>query len=102
MSVIVELSIFPMGKGESLAPEVSRAVRLIKDSGLPYKFGPMSTCVEGEWDEVMDLVSRCHAELRKDSSRVLLYLRADSRDGENRMHSKVESVQSLFDEPLKS
>ncbi len=36
MSVIVELSIFPMDKGSSLSPYVSRAVRIVKESGLPY------------------------------------------------------------------
>ncbi len=101
MSVIVELSIFPLGKGEGVSAEVARAVKLIEESGLSYGFGPMSTCIEGEWGEVMALITRCHDELRKDCSRVLVYLRADSRDGENRMQSKVEAVERHFSAPLK-
>ncbi len=93
MSVIVELSIFPLGVGESVSKDVAKAVQLIKDSGLDYRFGPMSTCIEGEWREVMDLVTRCHDLLREEHSRVLVYMRADSRDGEKRMQSKVQSVE---------
>ena len=59
MSVIVEFSIFPMDKGESLSPYVARALNVIQESGLAYELNPMGTCVEGEWSEVMALVDRC-------------------------------------------
>lgn len=98
MSVIIELSIFPLGKGESVSKDVAKAVRLIRESGLPHQFGPMSTSIEGEWHEVMDLVTRCHDLLRKENSRVLVYMRADSRDGENRMQYKVRAVEEHLEQ----
>jgi uncharacterized protein (TIGR00106 family) len=94
MSVIVEFSIFPMDKGESLSPYVARALKLIQNSGLPYELNPMGTCVEGEWNDVMSLVDRCFQELQKDSNRISLSLKADYRKGTSgRLKSKVESVQ---------
>ena len=94
MSVIVEFSIFPMDKGESLSPYVARALKMIQDSGLPYELNPMGTCVEGEWGDVMDLVDRCFQELQKDCNRINLALKADYRKGPGgRMKSKVVSVQ---------
>jgi uncharacterized protein (TIGR00106 family) len=93
MSVIIEFSIFPMDKGESLSKEVSRALQIIKDSGLPYELNPMGTCVEGEWKELMALVDRCFQELQKDSHRVYLALKADYRKGPaGRLKSKVASI----------
>ena len=93
MSVIVEFSIFPMDKGESLSPYVARALNLIQESGLPYELNPMGTCVEGEWKEVMALVDRCFQELQKDCSRINLALKADYRKGPpGRLKGKVESV----------
>jgi len=93
MSVIVEFSIFPMDKGESLSPYVARAFKLIENSGLPYELNPMGTCVEGEWNDVMSLVDGCFQELQKDCSRISLSLKADYRKGTSgRMKSKVESV----------
>lgn len=93
MSVMVELSIFPLDKGDSLSQYVSRAVQIIKDSGLNYSLGPMGTSFEGAWEEVMDVVDRCFTELQKDSDRIYIALKADYRTGqENRMQEKVESV----------
>lgn len=100
MSVIVEFSIFPLGAGESVSGEVAKAVDLIRKSGLPYKFGPMSTSIEGEWSEVMDVVTRCHDLLREDNNRVLLYIRADSRDGGNRMQQKMSAVKNAIGEDV--
>ncbi|MDZ4164416.1 MAG: MTH1187 family thiamine-binding protein [Smithellaceae bacterium] len=94
MSVIVELSIFPMDKGSSLSPYVSRAVRIVKESGLPYQLGPMGTCIEGEWAEVMAVVNKCLEELKKDSSRIIINMRADYQAGKNgRLEGKVRSVE---------
>ena len=47
MSTIVEFSIFPMDKGESLSPYVARALKLIQDSGLPYELNPMAPVWKG-------------------------------------------------------
>lgn len=65
MSVIINLSIFPIDKGESVGSYVARAIKIIKESGLEYNFGPMSTSIEGEWDEVMGVVNRCFQDLKK-------------------------------------
>ena len=93
MSVIVEFSIFPLDKGESLSPYVARALKLIQDSGLPYGLNPMGTCVEGDWNDVMALVDRCFQALEKDCNRISLSLKADFRKGPSgRMKSKVASV----------
>lgn len=94
MSVIIEFSIFPMDKGESLSPYVARAIKMIQNSGLPYELNPMGTCVEGEWSEVMALLDRCFQELEKDCNRISLTLKADYRKGPSgRLKSKVKSVQ---------
>jgi uncharacterized protein (TIGR00106 family) len=94
MSVIIEFSIFPMDKGESLSPYVARAIKMIHNSGLPYELNPMGTCVEGEWSEVMALLDRCFQELEKDCNRISLTLKADYRKGPSgRLKSKVKSVQ---------
>ena len=93
MSVIVEFSIFPMDKGESLSAYVARALKIIQESGLPYELNPMGTCVEGEWNDVMALVDRCFEALKKDCKRINLSLKADYRKGTSaRLKRKVASV----------
>lgn len=93
MSVIVDFSLFPIGKEESVSKYASRAVKIIKDSGLDYQIGPMGTAIEGEWDEVMGVIKRCLDDLRKDCRRVYMTMKVDYREGEKgRMPRKVKAV----------
>ncbi|HOG18643.1 MAG: hypothetical protein A4E73_02150 [Syntrophaceae bacterium PtaU1.Bin231] len=95
MSVLIDLAMFPTDKGESVSPYVSRIIRIIRDSGLPYRFGPMGTSIEGEWEEVMGLVTRCFEELKKDSGRIYATMKIDYRKGKGgRIESKIRSVES--------
>jgi len=94
MSLLINFSIFPLDKGESVSQYVARTVEIIKDSGLPYKLGAMGTSIEGEWDEVIDVVTRCFEELKEDCSRVYMGITGDYRKkGKNRITAKVESVE---------
>lgn len=81
MSVILELSIFPMDKGDSFSPYVARAVNIIRKSGLPHSFGSMGTCIEGSYEEVMQVAEDCFKELSKDSERVYMNMKLDWRKG---------------------
>ena len=97
MSAIAELSIFPMGEHKNLSPYVARAVRIIKKSGLPYQLGPMGTCIEGEWPEVMAVVSECFEDLKADQDRIYLTLKVDWRAGRlGGLSAKPEAVESLL------
>lgn len=95
MSAIVEFSIFPIGKGVSLSTYVAEVVQLIQKSGLPHSFGPMGTCVEGEWDEVSALAGTCMKAMQKHSDRIYMNMKVDWRKGrENGLDAKVKSVRS--------
>lgn len=95
MSVLIHFSIFPTDKGTSVSPYVAKSVRIVRESGLPYKLGPMSTAVEGEWEEVMGVVNRCFHELRKECSRIYMTLQVDYREGAvNRIEGKIKSVEA--------
>jgi uncharacterized protein (TIGR00106 family) len=95
MSVLIHFSIFPTDKGTSVSPYVAKSVRIIRESGLPYKLGPMSTAVEGEWDEVMAVVDCCFKELQKECGRIYMTVQADYRKGAiNRIEGKIKSVEA--------
>lgn len=94
MSAILDFSIFPLDKGDSLSSYVARAIRIVRDSGLPYVFSPMSTSIEGEWNEVLAVVTRCKEELEKDCGRINISMRVDWRDGPSgRLTSKIRAVE---------
>jgi len=55
----------------------------------------MGTTLEGEWDEVMGVVTRCFEEMNKDCDRVYMTVNVDYRKGKSgRIESKVRSVES--------
>jgi uncharacterized protein (TIGR00106 family) len=94
MSVLVEFSIVPLGKGASVSPAVARVLRIVAESGISYKANPMGTVIEGEWDKVMDLVKQCHQEVMKDADRAVTSIKIDDRKGKGeRMEKKLGSVE---------
>lgn len=93
--VLLEFSMYPTDKGESVSDYVKRSLEIIDDSGLPYRLGPMGTCLEGEYDEVMDVVRRCYLRMSEDCGRIACQLKFDSRRGPGgRLDSKVETLRA--------
>ncbi len=94
MSMLVEFSVVPVGTGVSISLQIAKVLKIVADSGLPYKANPMGTVLEGEWDKVMGLVKKCHDEILKDAERVLTSIKIDDRKGkEHRIEKKLESVE---------
>lgn len=94
MNVLAELSVFPIGKGESVSKFVARVLGIIKGSGIAYEPGPMGTCIEGELDDVMALIKECMNALEKDCNRIYMTLKMDYRKGRtDAMKGKLASVE---------
>jgi uncharacterized protein (TIGR00106 family) len=100
--MLAEFSVFPIGKGERLSKYVSQLIKIVDESGLNYRLNPMGTVVEGEWDEVLDLIKRCHDTMRQFSSRVITSISIDDREGAvNRITGKIESVEKVLGREIK-
>lgn len=99
--MMVEFSVVPLGKGASVSAVVARVLKIVMDSGLPYKANPMGTVVEGEWAQVMDLIRACHAEAMKDADRIVTSIKIDDYKGKGeRMEKKLESVEQKLGQKL--
>jgi uncharacterized protein (TIGR00106 family) len=98
MSLLIDFSMFPLDKGESVSPYVSRLLKVIRESGLPHKLGPMGTSIEGEWHQIMAVVTNCFEELSQDCDRVYFAIKGDYRKkGKDRITAKVESVEEKLE-----
>jgi uncharacterized protein (TIGR00106 family) len=92
--MLAEFSIIPIGMGESLGAQIAKVLHIIADSGLPYKANPMGTVVEGDWDEVMALIKKCHNAILEDTGRLVTSITIDERPGKpNRIEEKIKSVE---------
>jgi uncharacterized protein (TIGR00106 family) len=100
--LLAEFSIWPMDKGESVGVYVARCLDIVDRSGLPYKLGPLGTCVEGEWPEVMQVVQKCYEALAADCNRISCTCKMDWRKGKSgRLESKVASVEQKLGRKLR-
>ena len=97
--MLVAISISPSGPDVDadggVSAAVARAVKVIRDSGLPCETTSMFTTIEGEWDEVMAVVKQAVDVVAATSPRVGLVLKADIREGfdQGQLTAKVERVE---------
>ncbi|WP_103335332.1 thiamine-binding protein [Amycolatopsis sp. CA-126428] len=96
--MIVAFSVSPSGGDPDggVSEAVARAVKVVRESGLPNSTNAMFTNIEGEsWDEVMDVVKRAVEAAGEGSARVSLVLKADIRPGfSGQLEAKVDRVEA--------
>ncbi len=99
--MLVAFSLAPAVTDEDggVAEAVAEVVRVVRESGLPHETNAMFTNVEGEWDEVMDVVKRAVEAVSAHSPRTSLVLKADLRPGyTGQLAAKVARVDELLGE----
>jgi len=95
MKVIIDLCVVPVGVGTSVSAHVAACERVLRDAGLKHSLHAYGTDVEGEWDEVMAAVKRCHEVVHEmGAPRIHTNLKIGTRvDREQSMEDKVRSVE---------
>ena len=101
--VLLEFSMSPLGKGESVGKFVSRSLEIVDKSGVDYRLNPMGTVLEGEWDQIFNVVKKCFERMRKDCNRISCSIKVDYRRGaRGRLSGKVASVEKRIGRKLKT
>ena len=102
--MLVAFSVAPSGGSNpdaSVHDAVAAAVKIVRESGLPNSTDSMFTTLEGEWDEVFDVIKRATDAVGAFGPRVSLVLKADIRPGHtgeitgkvDRLNQALESIQ---------
>lgn len=99
--MIVAFSVAPSGTGSnpdgSVHDAVAEAVKVVRDSGLPNRTSSMFTEIEGEWDEVFDVVKRATDAVAPFGSRISLVIKADIRPGrEGELDGKIQRLEKAI------
>ncbi|WP_322409548.1 thiamine-binding protein [Microbacterium invictum] len=99
--MLVAFSVAPSGTGRSdgsVHDAVAAAVRVVRTSGLRHRTTSMFTELEGEWDEVMDVVKRATEAVLPFGSRVSLVLKADIRPGRTgEIDAKIDRLERALE-----
>jgi uncharacterized protein (TIGR00106 family) len=95
MHVIVDFTVVPVGAGISLSPYIAEVERILRGSGLNHELHANGTNLEGDWDEVMAAIRRCHEALHAMGvPRIHTDIKLGTRsDRDQRMADKIASVQ---------
>lgn len=100
--MLVSFSIIPIGSNTSIGDKITEVLKIVDSSGLTYKINPMGTVVEGEWDDIMRLIKKCHKTTMKSEARVITTISIDDRKGKlRRIDEKVKSVERRIGKTLK-
>ncbi|WP_321473670.1 MTH1187 family thiamine-binding protein [uncultured Paludibaculum sp.] len=95
MHTIADICVIPLGVGTSVSREVTVCERILRESGLKTMLHAYGTNVEGEWDDVMAAIKRCHEALHAMGvPRISTNIRIGTRtDKAQTMQDKVERVE---------
>lgn len=100
--MVLQFSVIPLGAQEELKEAIAEILAVIDESGLPYQLNAMSTLLEGDWDDVMGVVRRCHETMRARFPRVLTSITVDDREGATgRIEGKVRDVEEVLGRQLR-
>lgn len=95
MYVLMDIMVSPGGVGTSVSPYVAMCQKIFEEAGLTHSMHGYGTNVEGEWEQVMAAVKRCHQDLHTAGAvRITSHMKVGTRiDREQTMADKVTSVQ---------
>jgi uncharacterized protein (TIGR00106 family) len=100
--VVLDLSLFPLGVGESVSRYVARSLDIIDRSGLEYRCHAMGTTLEGDLDALLAVVKQCFEAMAVDCDRIECSIKFDYRKGaRGRLDGKVASVEEKLGRPVK-
>ncbi|MBD3345237.1 MAG: MTH1187 family thiamine-binding protein [Chitinivibrionales bacterium] len=91
--MLAEISFIPVGGNSHISEDVAEAVKVIAESGLAYQLTPTATCIEGEWDQVMETIGKARKKmLDKNSHLITMIKMEDDADEHNKLQSNMESI----------
>ncbi|HHD2751589.1 TPA: MTH1187 family thiamine-binding protein [Clostridium perfringens] len=90
MTCNVSLQIIPSVKEERLYEVVDRVIEYIESTGVKYEVGPMETTMEGNIDELLEIVKKSQDIcLKEGAGRIISIVKIDYKKDGVTMEEKV-------------
>ncbi len=94
MHVMIDLCVVPLGVGVSVSHYVAACQKILQQAGLDHQMHAYGTNIEGDWDDVLAAVKRCHETLHEmGAPRITSSMRLGTRtDRHQSIDDKINSV----------
>jgi len=94
MNVILDLCVVPIGVGVSVSKYIVACQDVIREAGLEPHLHGYGTTIEGDWDNVMAAVKKCHERVHEmGAPRISTTIKLGTRtDRAQTIDQKVQSV----------
>jgi len=101
--MLAEFRIVPVGSGEETKELVAKTLAIVEKSELDYQLTAMGTLLEGEWEEILFVIQKCHEEIKKVAPRVVTEITIDDRkDLSGRLKGNVLEVEYVLGKSLQT
>jgi uncharacterized protein (TIGR00106 family) len=91
--MLAEFTIYPTDE-RHLSKDVARMIKVLEELGLDYRLGPLGTALEGDWDQIMSAIRRCHESVGSGHGRVITTITIDDRrDQPHHLDEMVRAVE---------
>jgi uncharacterized protein (TIGR00106 family) len=94
--MLAQFSIYPTD-ATHMSRDIAQLLEILDQSGVDYQLGPMSTSIEGTWDQVMNAIRKCHEFMHNQHWRVITTITID--ENMQQTHHLAEMV-SVVEERL--
>lgn len=99
--MLAEFRLMPIGTGEETKELLAKAVALVEKSELDYQLTATGILLEGQWEEVMFVIQKCHEEIKKFAERVVTDIFIDDRKNLNgRLKGNVLELEYVLGKSL--
>jgi len=96
--VNVSLQVIPTVSEADIYRVVDKVIEMIQKSGVKYLVGPMETTMEGELDELLEIVKKAqNICINEGASRVLSVVKIDYKPEGVTIDEKIYKYKALYD-----
>lgn len=94
MKIQASLKVMPAGENQTASyDKVNEAIALIDSSGLKYQVGPSETTIEGEYQEIFQLIEKIHEYLiASDIRQIAMFIMTDYNQEGTYIDGKLNNV----------
>lgn len=92
--MIADLTVLPIGRSPHISTLLAEILRDIRDQEINHQLTATGTCLEGTWEQIMQVAKRAHSIARRQTPHVVTLLKIeDDAEASNPLASNVASVE---------